>query len=169
MHNPAMGVGVATSVDTLLQDSMHTKVLEYILDSSHDDVIEAKRLYEACTSSHTSSSITELRHIFSMWPPLGKWPVDSKVTVSDVDVWSVAARLTREFGVAALLGVEAALDKTYGKHVIELQLPQLLFFRDDEQHKAIVSMFRGAITESGAAHSEFGHDLRAHVRHHGRL
>ncbi|XP_049276073.1 neprilysin [Rhipicephalus sanguineus] len=148
MHNPAMGIGVATSVDTLLQDSMHTKVLEYILDSSHDDVIEAKRLYESCVSSHTSSSITELRHIFSMWPPLGQWPADSKVTVSEFDAWSVAARLSREFGLAALLGVEAALDKTFGKHVIELQLPQPLFFRDDEQHKDIVSMFRGAITES---------------------
>ncbi|XP_075729873.1 membrane metallo-endopeptidase-like 1 [Rhipicephalus microplus] len=148
MYNSAMGIGVATSIDTLLQDAMHTEVLEYILDSSHDDVSEAKRLYEACAAPHTSSSVTELRHILSMWPPIGQWPVNSKGTVSEFDVWSVAARLSREFGLAALLGVEAALDKTFGKHVIELQLPQPLFFRDDEQRKAIVSMFRGAITES---------------------
>ncbi|KAH6922594.1 hypothetical protein HPB50_017020 [Hyalomma asiaticum] len=148
MRNPAMGISVATSVDTMLQDSMHTRVLEYILDSSHDDVIEAKRLYETCASSHTGSSTIDLMHIFSMWPPEGRWPVDNKVTTSESDVWSVAARLSREFGIAALLGVEAALDKTFGKHVVELQLPQPLFFRGDDQNNAIVSMFRGAITES---------------------
>ncbi|KAH7932990.1 hypothetical protein HPB49_006212 [Dermacentor silvarum] len=148
MHNPAMGIGVTTSVDTMLQDAMHTKVLEYILDSSHDDVFEAKRLYEACVSPHGDASTSELRHMFATWPPQGRWPVDSTVPVSEFDVWSVAARLSREFGLGALLGVQAALDKTFGKHVLELSLPQPLFFRGDDQQNAIISMFRGAITES---------------------
>ncbi|XP_070385050.1 mucin-19-like isoform X2 [Dermacentor albipictus] len=148
MHNPAMGIGVATSVDTMLQDAMHTKVLEYILDSSHDDVTEAKRLYDACISAHGEASTTELRHMFATWPPQGRWPVDSAASVSEFDVWSVAARLTRDLGIGALLGVQAALDKTFGKHVLELELPQPLFFRGDDQQNAIISMFTGAITES---------------------
>ncbi|KAK8779360.1 hypothetical protein V5799_019299, partial [Amblyomma americanum] len=148
MQNPAAGIGVATSIDTMMEDIMHTNVLEYILDSTHNDVVEAKRLYQACMTKHGDESTIELRQLFATWPPAQRWPVESEVTVTVFDVWSAAARLMREFGLAALVGVQAAIDKTYGQSVIELQLPRLLFFRGDDQHSAIVSLFQAAISES---------------------
>ncbi|XP_077507909.1 membrane metallo-endopeptidase-like 1 [Amblyomma americanum] len=148
MQNPVAGIGVATSIDTMMEDTMYTKVLEYILDTTHSDVIEAKRLYQACMSPHGDESNRELRQIFAAWPPAQRWPVENSVLVTVLDVWSVAARLMREFGLDALLGVQAALDNTYGQPVLELQLPRPLFFRGDEHRSAIVSMFRAAVSES---------------------
>ncbi|KAK8771352.1 hypothetical protein V5799_025402, partial [Amblyomma americanum] len=148
MQNPAAGIGVATSIDTMMEDTMYTKVLEYILDTTHSDVIEAKRLYQACMSPHSDESNRELRQILAAWPPAQRWPVENSVPVTVLDVWSVAARLMREFGLDALLGVQAALDNTYGQPVLELQLPRPLFFRGDEHQSAIVSMFRAAVSES---------------------
>ncbi|KAH9384862.1 hypothetical protein HPB48_026891 [Haemaphysalis longicornis] len=165
MHGYKSGVGFASSTDTFLEQAMHNRVLKYILSSGSDDVIEAKHLYEACMSVHGSNAATELRQIFSTWPPMLNWPVDKTAVVSVPDVWSVAGRLTRDFGLAALLGVQAALDKTFLQPVLELDLPELIFYRGDDQRNDIDSMFRGAISEAAQLFGSSGmrHELTADV------
>lgn len=142
------GVGVASSTDTILEEEMSSQVLKYIMDTKHDDIIPARELYQACTHGTKERAVMALREIFKTWPishwPLQSYPLDLGIQY----VWSMAATLIREFGIAAIASVVVRIHQLKNEPVVEVGLPGLLFFSGDELHSEIYWMFRAAIRET---------------------
>ncbi|KAK8759477.1 hypothetical protein V5799_002886 [Amblyomma americanum] len=147
--NIGMELGAAISRDTILEEETENEVIEY-LRSENPDVLPAVQLHRACIES-TQHEITEvkmaLKEMFKEMPG-ETWPVPrTETSLTPSDVWLLAGKLYREFGIDAFLGI------TIGTHqntqpLVVLELPQTFFFKDYETYSMMNNMFRDAITEA---------------------
>ncbi|XP_037570128.2 uncharacterized protein LOC119450687 [Dermacentor silvarum] len=141
----ALGLGVSTSVDTVLDEYMSSDLRDYILRKENGGANSARFLYQACMASYHRTSAFIKSKIFSSLP-VKTWPFNG--TTNPVEVWRTAGIIARKYGVPALLDVVVGVQRTTNDSIVELRLPRSLFFSGDESRPNVKHMFRDAIREA---------------------
>lgn len=144
---PHYGVGVALSRDTILESEMEYSVLSYVM--ANDDVLSARELYEQCQKSSSLWDVMALSEMFRNLP-IQEWPYNESKSdqLSRKNVWTMAATLVKEFGIAAILSVTVGNDEKSNETVFQLDLPHFLLFEGDEGIQDIRNLFDFAIRET---------------------
>ncbi|XP_065309349.2 neprilysin-1-like [Dermacentor albipictus] len=151
----AMGLGVSTSVDTVIDEYMSSDLRDYILQKKNGGANSARFLYKACMSSYRHTSAFLKAKIFSALP-VKTWPFNG--TIDPLEIWRTAGIMARKYGVPALLNVVAGIERATNNSIVEVTLPRPLFFNGDESRPNVKHMFRNAIREAA---TEFNYTTMA--------
>ncbi|XP_065309350.1 uncharacterized protein [Dermacentor albipictus] len=141
----AMGLGVSTSVDTVIDEYMSSDLRDYILRKKTGAANSARFLYKACMSSHRHTSAFLKSKIFSALP-VKTWPFNG--TIDPLEIWRTAGIMARKYGVPALLNVVVGIERATNNNIVEVTLPRPLFFNGDESRPNVKHMFKNAIREA---------------------
>ncbi|XP_064469326.1 uncharacterized protein LOC135383981 [Ornithodoros turicata] len=145
--------GSVVSTDTLLEAVIAKRSIPMLQNATQNDVRVASKLYEDCTDrSKVGTAVMTAREIFRLWT-IGDWPITGTNSTMGI-VWRFAGELIRDLDIEGIVGVDVGVDPdalTYT--IIELEEPELIFFRGDEARAPLVQLYRDAIMEIA---SEFG-------------
>ncbi|KAH7949918.1 hypothetical protein HPB49_016988 [Dermacentor silvarum] len=151
LENPAgpEGVGSFVSRGTMIQDALAQELLDVIRSAPDEDLKIAAALHASCTARPASeSALAFAQNMFRTWV-INAWPRNASATSQATDVWLFAAEVFRDFGISALLEVTIGVSpKGVRQAVVELDRPQLLFYRSDESSAEVDAMLRGAVEEA---------------------
>ncbi|XP_075557654.1 uncharacterized protein LOC142589885 [Dermacentor variabilis] len=155
--NPAgpEGVGSFVSRGTMIQDALAQTLIEVIRSTHGKDFEVAALLYGSCAwRPETESALAFAQDMFRTWV-IKAWPRNASAKARTSDVWQFAAEVFRDLGISALLEVTIGVSpKGVRQTVVELDRPQLLFYRSDEPSAEVDTLLRGAVEEALAVFTQ---------------
>ncbi|XP_064481534.1 uncharacterized protein LOC135394634 [Ornithodoros turicata] len=121
-------VGTVVSTDTLLTEFLESFIIDYLQDTSNQDVTLARRLLTSCVdTSDVSADINDLKKIFTDYFAGRQWPIERSATGSLQDIWVAAGHLSRDLDIEPLIKVTADVHpEKKTSYIVSIDEPELI-------------------------------------------
>ncbi|XP_064473880.1 uncharacterized protein LOC135388329 [Ornithodoros turicata] len=121
-------VGTVVSTDSLLTEFLESFIIDYLQDTSNQDVTLARRLLTSCIdTSDMSTDINDLKKIFTDYFAGRQWPIEKSATGSLQDIWVAAGHLSRDLDIEPLIKVSADVHpEKKTRYIVSIDEPELI-------------------------------------------